>query len=357
MASSSLARSSGGPTVASVTRWMPPGTWRYWAWKTSPRRASITGTMSRRAPAQREGEQVEARHPDHRDTRGRRPWPWPVAMPTRRPVNRPGPTSTAMPPSSVELDLGLPGHELDHGRQGLGMAAAAALVRRREHALVAADGAPHLGGGGLDRQHQHLRRPPSRERPASPRTRGPGRPAAGRGAARSSARRRPAPQLEPHLEEVDAQHGGDGVAPLDQRDALAVDQLVQPQVLDLLELLEPVDVEVVDLDSPLVPVGEREGGAGDRIGRRPAPARSPGRTPSCRRPARPRAPGGRRGPRPRPRPRPRPGSRRRSGCRRRIMVAGAAGGAITSLARIDADRIPRTSPVTGTPAGPGGRPG
>ena len=62
-----------------------------------------------------------------------------VAMPTRMPVNRPGPTSTAMAPISPSVTSAWPAHELDGRRQRLGVAAPAGHLEQAEHALVATD--------------------------------------------------------------------------------------------------------------------------------------------------------------------------------------------------------------------------
>src|SRR5436305_5146595 len=53
-------------------------------------------------------------------------------------------------------------------------------------------------------------------------------------------------QLEANLQELRWQGGDDGVAPLDEGDALVVEQLAQPEVEQLLEVLEPVGVDVHD---------------------------------------------------------------------------------------------------------------
>ena len=193
--------------------------------------------------AEREGEQVEAGDADHRQAQG-------VgdglagAMPTRRPVNRPGPRSTATATDVVELHARLLRHELDGGRERLGVAAAAGGVERRQHALVPADGAAHLLGGRVDAEDDHSA-PPSRSRAA------PDGPPAARGRPTG---RRPAEgavvvavaEGEAHLEEVGRQHRQDGVAPFDEHHAALVEHLGQPEVEDLLHLLEPVHVEVVE---------------------------------------------------------------------------------------------------------------
>ena len=152
-----------------------------------------------------------------------------VAMPTRRPVNRPGPRSTA-----THADLATAStrawraDELDGRRQRLGVALAPGRVRRGQHALVAADGAADLHGGGLDAEDQH----------GVPLTAGSGAGAARRGPRRHdlaeharagpSTGHRPAragcavvvavAEREAHLEVVGRQHGQDRVAPLDHHD-------------------------------------------------------------------------------------------------------------------------------------------
>src|SRR5687767_5118652 len=73
------------------------------------------------------------------------------------------------------------------------------------------------------------------------------------------------PELEPDLEEVRRKGREDDVTPLDQRDGAPVEQLGEPDVVDLLELLEPVDVDVVEGEPALVLARQRERGAGDRI--------------------------------------------------------------------------------------------
>ena len=206
----------------------------------------------------------------------------PAATPTRRPVNIPGPRSTAMAPMSAELDAGLAAEELDGRGERLGVAAAPRGVDRAEDALVAADGAADLGGGGGDAEDQHQADPatglstPARasERGAHA---GPDR-AEGHVAVVVAGA-----EGEPHLEVVVRQHGEDGVAPLDEHHAALVEHLGQAEVEGLAQLLEAVHVEVVHREAALVHVDEREGGAGDAVRARRGPGRSPARRRSCRR--------------------------------------------------------------------------
>src|SRR5690349_25075136 len=53
-------------------------------------------------------------------------------------------------------------------------------------------------------------------------------------------------QLEANLQELRWQGGDDGVAPLDEGDALVVEQLAQAEVEQLLKVLESVGVDVHD---------------------------------------------------------------------------------------------------------------
>ena len=75
----------------------------------------------------------------------------------------------------------------------------------------------------------------------------------------------PSPKRQPDLEEVVGQHRQDRVAPLDEHHAAVVEHLGQPEVEGLVDLLEPVDVEVVDRAAGPRNVDQREGRAGDAL--------------------------------------------------------------------------------------------
>ena len=50
--------------------------------------------------------------------------------------------------------------------------------------------------------------------------------------------------LEQHAQPVAREHGADAVTPLDHGDRLTADQVVEPEVVELLQVVEPVDVDV-----------------------------------------------------------------------------------------------------------------
>ena len=135
------------------------------------------------------------------------------------------------------------------GVSDLGVALAPGRVRRREHALVAADRAADLGGGRLDAEDQHG----VHRRPGRPGSHGlHDAPAPARADHRRPDRRErehavvvAVAEGEPHLEVVGGQRRQDGVAPLDEHHRRLVEHLGEPEVERPPELLEAVDVEVV----------------------------------------------------------------------------------------------------------------
>src|SRR5215213_6505505 len=189
-----------------------------------------------------------------------------VVMPTRRPVKRPGPTSTPTTEISSRSMSAL--------RQTDWMAGTSISAWRRPRAtsnrastpswppmahptLVVAVSIPRISTGsappGLDEGFDGV---------------APGMPAGADAA-----------QLEPalvlsgvvgrigqaHLQVVGGQGGGHHVAPLDHRDPAAVEQLGQGEVGQLGQVLEAVHVDVVEGQAPVVGLHEGERGAGDRF--------------------------------------------------------------------------------------------
>ncbi len=61
------------------------------------------------------------------------------------------------------------------------------------------------------------------------------------------------------------QHRSDRVAPLDDDHRVVVQQLCQPQIESLIDLIEPVHVEVVEVEPTRVALHESEGRARDRL--------------------------------------------------------------------------------------------
>ena len=171
--------------------------------------------------------------------------------------------STATAEISRQLDPGLAADELDGGGEGLHVAAAAGGVELGQHALVAADGAAHLGGGGLDAEDEHATSAPSpghgpgRDRPAEGGGAGRPAPAPPTGCVRNRSSSSVA-RAHPHLQEVGRQGGGDHVAPLDDGDPAVVEQLADPEVVQLLDVVEAVDVEVQEGEAALVGAGQHE---------------------------------------------------------------------------------------------------
>ncbi len=72
-------------------------------------------------------------------------------------------------------------------------------------------------------------------------------------------------EAQVHLEVVVRQHGGDRVAPLDDRHRAVVEQLGQPQVERLRHLLQPVDVQVVQVQAAGVAADQCERRARDLL--------------------------------------------------------------------------------------------
>ena len=140
--SSSEARSSGEPIWWSDTRCTPPG------------HLPVEG-VEHLAPLGVDGGDDEPRRVAHAGRRAGRGDGTPIigtrsawamalaaAMPTRRPVNRPGPRSTATQLISSSSTRAERRTKSIGRREQLGVAPAAGGLRRGEHALVAADGAP-----------------------------------------------------------------------------------------------------------------------------------------------------------------------------------------------------------------------
>ena len=59
-------------------------------------------------------------------------------------------------------------------------------------------------------------------------------------------------QLESNLEELRRQGRDDGVAPLDERDAFVVEQLAETEVEKLLQVLEPVRIDMHDREGAVL---------------------------------------------------------------------------------------------------------
>ncbi len=99
--------------------------------------------------AQRQGQQVEARHRDHRHAQrmGHR-----LGRGDAHPHagEEPGAGIDGDGADLVQCDVGLPAQELDGGGQQLGVAAPAGHLEQAEHAFVPTDGTAHLLGGRLD---------------------------------------------------------------------------------------------------------------------------------------------------------------------------------------------------------------
>ena len=95
-----------------------------------------------------------------------------AAIPTRRPVNRPGPDVDGHAADLVEVDAGLVARKSIDGASDSAWRLGPAGVDLGQHALVPADGATDLLGRGRDAEDQH----------AGPRARTPraGRPSFGR---------------------------------------------------------------------------------------------------------------------------------------------------------------------------------
>ena len=120
----------------------------------SPRRASMAATTSR--GLHRTGNATRSRLVT--PTIGtRRAWAIALAaaMPTRRPVNRPGPTSTATQPISSRSMRACWRRKSIDGASDSAWRLPRLEWIEAEHALVAADGAPDLHGRGGDAEDQH----------------------------------------------------------------------------------------------------------------------------------------------------------------------------------------------------------
>ena len=187
------------------------------------------------------------------------------------PVNRPGPTSTAMHPispssmSDCRHTNSIAGVSVSAWRRPLGD------LERGDHALVAADRDADLLGRGLDAQDQHAaqhgrsaserlhgaRRSgpsgrPTPRRPRAARSRGTRsrrtRRRRRRRSSSGSSARRPSSSSSTWSSRTSrwspSADAGD-VAPLDEHDPVERRQLVQRQVVDVARAVEPVEVGVV----------------------------------------------------------------------------------------------------------------
>ena len=80
-------------------------------------------------------------------------------MPTRRPVNRPGPEPDRDRGQVPEVDVELATQVLDRGRELLGVAPATRELDRSHDLARVADGDGDLRGGGVDGEYEHLSAP------------------------------------------------------------------------------------------------------------------------------------------------------------------------------------------------------
>ena len=189
-----------------------------------------------------------------------------VAMPMRSPVNVPGPTPTAIASSSPNST---PASSITLAIAGISSrACAGALAQaggRRLHLEARAVGAQHAGGAGGCRGVDAEQRHSIVDRDTPPVA---------------------AEVLQQHPR-GDALEGGlaDG-GPLDERDPLGGQVVVQQRRVLARERAEPVQVEVGDLRRPAQDVADREGRARDGALDARARGRRRARRSSCRCPAR-----------------------------------------------------------------------
>ena len=149
------------------------------------------------------------------------------------------------------------------GDQRLGVAPTAADLEHRQHALVTADGHADLFGRGLDAEDQHANHRQSALDLVPARRPRPTRSALIDDAAGVAVG---LVEVEAH-QHVIAERSSDHVAPLDQHDAVGLEQLGERQIGDLVMRRQPVDVGVVQRHPPggvAVHQGERR--RRDRLG-------------------------------------------------------------------------------------------
>ena len=224
-----------------------------------------------------------------------------VATPTRRPVNRPGPTSTR---DRVDVGHRAPGHGahlLDGRDQELGVGPSS----RRGPARPTPPSSrsrrdPDRVGGRLDGQqaHRSARHGASASTSRGPPIR-PGVPARGECDRLRSVSSVSSVSLgvlgvraQPHGERPSPRTGSAASPHSTRATPPSSTSSPEAQVDDLVEVVETVDVGVQQRPGhptacpPLdrVLADQREGGAGDRARRSPGPPRTPGRRWSCRRP-------------------------------------------------------------------------
>src|SRR4051812_9637521 len=194
-----------------------------------------------------------------------------VAIPTRSPVNKPGPMSTAMAPKSSNSTRAW--------RRTKSMAGASVSACRWPRAewkdartpswppmahptCGVALSIPRISMLALSFPLLTLYQPPVEGAAQGVVARRPSRP---RGAETHHACVVVVAELEPHLDELGRERRDHGVAPLDQRHALVVDQLAEAEVEELLQALEAVGVDVNDRKDALIRVHDHERGAGDGL--------------------------------------------------------------------------------------------
>jgi hypothetical protein len=111
--------------------------------------------------AHREGEEIEARHTDHREAAGKRD-----GDRGRDTDAQPGvearPDVDRHQADLVELDAGLTADRVDLWCQHLGVMPAAVRLHRREDSFVSADGTADLRARGFDSEDQHQVASPNR---------------------------------------------------------------------------------------------------------------------------------------------------------------------------------------------------
>ena len=296
-ASSSADRSSGGPTRNSVSRATPPApggrtrrrarrAWRRPWRRSAAASAGRTARPGRATPRRRSGRRAS----------GRASWPW--RSPRACPVNRPGPSPTATPPTGV------------HGRARTspgGARSASATISWPARSIAHAPStracparcpAPRSTAASRSRSRRPacLRRPPGRRRrrdPVGGARAAPSAPCHGRPRRRrvhgpaGSRPRRPARATPSHDSGsrpwIDVPHStNDHRAPSSNSS--------KPRSRTSWIAVEAVDVHVHDVDPPVVLANQRERRRHDRRRSRPARPRRPGRTRSCPRRGRRTAP-------------------------------------------------------------------
>src|SRR5262245_12385589 len=181
-----------------------------------------------------------------------------VVTPTRRPVNSPGPSPTAMPDSRAS--------STSSSRQRYSIAGASCSAWRRSRprrtsprTAPSSPTATLTCGVAVSRQRSG--------------TSGPDGQLGGSGAPRSPATFDLDDALvvagaggQTNLEAVGRQHAVDGVAPFDQRHGVLAHDLLEAEVVQLLERADPVHVDVHDRDPALVLAHDRERRAHHGIG-------------------------------------------------------------------------------------------